>query len=539
MTNAISNNRQNLIAWLTASVLLLLAFGFQYANTSALTVPAEEDFYRDLGTANALLQGFTTQDANLVGEVRWYNPLTPALISLISLITNSTPFDIYAHAGVFLNLLAPLALFLFAARLWSLPAGCFTLTAYLFLGAHDQLTSRYATYSPWPWPYNVAQGPALLTLALLQWACSSGRTIAFIVCGLMLGLTFLTHTAPAAIIALAVVLLCLYQAWVGQWHWQQALQRLLATGIPALIVALPLLLPIYAQYRFHTLNTVPAQFESLYLGEVIHMLAAPRNLIALPALLLICFRVLVHRDRDSRLPLFVAFAAASGVLFAYGIAADILRGRGTINLPVLVPSFHFHLYVTISLYIAFGIGAAWLLQRARITERQEQALMVAVIACVVGLAWPSYSKNLDTHKFVQNAEHLAQRQELRALYQWCLANSHSDDVFLVDDFYGQFSVGAAGRKLIVLDPMFTSPYVDLDKRVDDRRALYEAIHRSDEATFNKLADQYRVRYVVTSADAMLSGLYTKQLTDTRTVAVASLQLVEDFGPVQLYRRIVR
>jgi hypothetical protein len=110
-------------------------------------------------------------------------------------------------------------------------------------------------------------------------------------------------------------------------------------------------------------------------------------------------------------------------------------------------------------------------------------------------------------------------------------------VFLADDFYGQYGVGAAGRKLVVLDPIFTSPYVDQSARAEDRRAMYKAIAAGDEQAFSRLADRYRIRYVLAVDNAMLSGLYTEQLTDTRRVALTQLQPVRSFGAALLYERI--
>lgn len=533
-------HRNDLIMWGLAGLMLLAAFVFQYSSTAGITVPAEEDFYRDLGAANGLLRELSARDPNLLGEVRWYNPLIPGIIAVISMISGASAFDLYAHAGVFLNLLGPIALFLFTARLWSLQAACFTLVAYLFLGPHDQLTSRYVTYSPWPWPYNFSQGPALLTLLALQWACRGERWLAFFVSGILLGLTFLSHTAPAAIIALATVLLCAWLALTGTWTVSVSMLRLLTVGVTSLLVAAPLLLPLLLQYRFHTLNTAPAQFASLYVGEVARMTINGKNLIAIPTLVIMCLALVLRRPvRDARnidISLFIAFAAASGSLFGYGMAAELLRSKG-LDLPVLVPTFHFHLYVMLCLYIAFGIGMAWLLGRAPGGERLRGLATPALVMAMIAFAWPGYSGNLDTTRFVKNARMLAQRHELKALYDWCLASSDPDDVFLADDWFGQYSIGAAGRKLVVLDPIFTSPYVDHAARAEDRRAMFDAIARGDEQTFNRLADQYRIRYVLAVDNAMLSGLYTDQLTDTSRVALAQLQPVRSFGAAMLYERI--
>jgi hypothetical protein len=180
---------------------------------------------------------------------------------------------------------------------------------------------------------------------------------------------------------------------------------------------------------------------------------------------------------------------------------------------------------------------AWLLDRAPGGEQVRSLVTPALIIAMIAVAWPGYSGNLDTARFVKNARMLAQRHELKELYDWCLASSDPDDVFLADDWFGQYSIGAAGRKLVVLDPIFTSPYVDQAARAEDRRAMFDAIARGDEQTFNRLADQYQIRYVLAVDNAMLSGLYTDQLTDTRRVALPQLQPVRSFGAAMLYERI--
>ncbi len=526
----------NYLPWILATGLILLAFLFQYTSIGSITVPAEEDFYRDLGAANAMLDGLSSADPNLAGEVRWYNPLTPAVVALASQLTGISTFDLYTHSGPLLNLLAPIFLFLLVARLHSPWAACFALAAYLFLGHHAYLSSRYATYSPWLWPFNFTQALAFLTLLALQAACVRERWTHFVFAGLLLGLTFLSHTAPAALIALATALLCGWQALTGRWSWQQAGWRLMAVGVPSLLVSLALLWPIYTTYRFHMLNPAPANFTGLFKNEVVEMLLTWKNLVAIPALLGIFGVVLLRRSGSERLPLFMAFSATAGALFLYGMAVDILRGKGWANLPLLVPTFHFHIYLTLCLNVAFGIGAVWLLGQIP-RKKLQPVVMTLVLAGMVGLAWPGYSQNRDTQQYVRNAATLASQTELRELYDWCRNATRPEDVILADDHYGQYSIGASGRKVVVLEPIFTSPYVDLEARQRDRKALYEAIRTGDETTFNVLMDRYGITYVLTGPTAYLSGLYVKETVDTRTVGVSGLEVVRSFGPATLYRRI--
>lgn len=521
--------------WLLAGLMLSIAFVFQYSSTAGVTVPVEEDIYRDLGTANALLESWSTADPNLAGEVRWYNPLVPGLVSVISRISGVTPFDVYARIGVFINLLAPIALCLVVARLWSWRAACFALAAYLFLGPHNEMSTHYATYSPWPWPYNFAQGPALLTVLILLWAIQHNRVWVYVVGGVSLGLTFLSHTAPAAVIALTMILFCAFQTLSRQWSWRQSLGALLATGVPALLVSMTMLLPLLLRYRLHMLNPAPAQFTALYLGESIRLLATLRTGVGLLGLAVLFILLITGRRRDPGLTLLMCFALSSGLMFTYGIGADILRGHGTASLPVLVPTFHFYLYFSLSCVIGFGIGLAWIIEH--LPPRNTQlATTVVLLAVLVTSAWPGYSRNLDTHLLVDRAHKLAARNELKQLYDWCLQHTRPDDVFLVDDFYGQYGVAAAGRKLLMLDPLFTNPYVDIATRMRDRKLLYDALASGDSQGFAALADTYRIRYVVTSERAMLNGLYTKKLTDTRQVTIAGLALLRDFGAAQVYER---
>lgn len=527
---------QNRLAWGLGLTLILLALAFQLHSIQSVRAPVEEDFYRDLGAAHSLLDGLSRADPNLSGEVRWYNPLTPAAVALASTISGIAPVDLYSRGGPLLNLLGPLALLILVARLHSPWAGCFAVLAYLFLGHHHLPSYKYATYSPWLWPFNFAQGLALSSLLVLLEAVRRNRMDVYVLSGLLLGVTFLAHTAPAALLALTMTLLCGLQVLHGRWTWRQAGCRLLAVGIPSFLVSLVLLLPLFLAYRFHTLNPAPAQFTALFKNEVVEMLLDWKNLLAIPALLGLYGITLVRRDGNDAMRLYVAFASATGLLFLYGLGVDILRGKGWLNLPLLVPSFHFHLYLTLCLYIGFGIAVAALLARLPAGSVAGRLAAPGLLVVILTLNGNGYSQNHDTRHFVRESERLAARTELRELYLWCLAHSAPDSVFLADDEYGQYAIGAAGRKLLLLDPIFTSPYVDIDQRARDRLALYEALHQGDTRRFRQLADQYHITYVLTGPNFRF-GLYTETSVDTRQVAASELVPVQDFGPVQLYRRL--
>jgi len=79
--------------------------------TADLTWPPGSDFSRDIAGAEAVASGHPLADPLYRGEWSWYNPLVPAMVAGLAKVTHQEIPIVYARAGAYLNLLAPLTLF--------------------------------------------------------------------------------------------------------------------------------------------------------------------------------------------------------------------------------------------------------------------------------------------------------------------------------------------------------------------------------------------------------------------------------------------
>ena len=106
-------------AWTTVIAGALVAFACTLAarTTIGLEWPCEMDFSRDMGGAQAILDGDAGADPAYLGERNWFNPLQPAAFAALSALRGLPLPSLYASWGPFVNLLGPVAFFLLARQL--------------------------------------------------------------------------------------------------------------------------------------------------------------------------------------------------------------------------------------------------------------------------------------------------------------------------------------------------------------------------------------------------------------------------------------
>ncbi len=195
---------------ITAGALIVLALALAVRTTWGLQWPCETDFFRDMGGAQAILDGDAGSDPAYLGENNWFNPLQPAVFAGLAFITGLPLPTLYAVAGPFLNLLGPVGFFLLARQLMGGTAALAALAAYLFMGNPGVPSWFQATYSPWAWPMNFAQGFFFLTVAAYLRARATSRPLWDIITGVLLGITFLAHAAPTLVFVGMLFVLTLF-----------------------------------------------------------------------------------------------------------------------------------------------------------------------------------------------------------------------------------------------------------------------------------------------------------------------------------------
>src|SRR5207244_424867 len=101
--------------------------------------------------------GDLTGDPMYRGETAWYNPLVASVVATGSWVSGAPVHRVYVRLGAFLNLLAPLGLFVLVSTLSDGWTALASVVGFLFVVNHNAPSWACATYSPWLITANFAQ----------------------------------------------------------------------------------------------------------------------------------------------------------------------------------------------------------------------------------------------------------------------------------------------------------------------------------------------------------------------------------------------
>ena len=211
-------------------------------------------------------------------------------------------------------------------------------------------------------------------------------------------------------------------------------------------------------------------------------------------------------------------AVVCGLWLASSYLVQAARAYGY-WLPSIVPGFHFLLLFGAFQAVGFGVGLAaivnlgWQLAENWWVElsgrRTIQALLIVGLAVIVAASrYPAYVMRPDFVEERQSAQRMFADPALREMLQWLRRTPSTSDVVLAGDSLGLSVVGAAGRKVVAVDRLFSNPFVDWSERARDRDEMQGLLARwadGDEPRFLSLAAKYRVRYVATPTDLAAPG----------------------------------
>jgi hypothetical protein len=519
--------------------LILLAFAVVpgVRTTADLSWPGDQDLWRDIAQAQTFADGDWWADPQYRGESIWYNPLVPSIVAIMGRVTRQPIPWLYTRLGAYLNLLAPLGLYLLVALLIDRWVAVGAVLAFLFVAPPTNEPSwAVGTYSPWLFAANFAQGGMYLTLAAYVLALRRTSTRRWAAVGGLLGVTFLAHTAPA-MMAGGIIALHTIVRLIRERERRSALMALGAIIIAALIVSAPLTLSIVGRYGLHVLNPAPTNwayepltlrnFEAFIQGNFInrawYMLVVVVGLIA------------TGRNRRAERSLVALWLIITLAFLVYHYVRQLAKRDGVI-LPTIIPGFHFLMYFRVAQSILLGAGVMALgalavhpgsviPSRARnllrrwpqsgpwqrfltsfgMTPTQSgwaRGLSLTILAGMLITAYPAYLNSDDLTGQRIDAEQVSRDTDRIAAYQWVRANTQPQDVFLAGDGVGTFVISPAGRKLIAGDSVFVSPYVDWAARNADREALWAALEARGEAAFRLLMVKYRAGYVAVSGNRL-------------------------------------
>ena len=529
------------IPFLVASAIMIRPVELARRTTAHLDWPHDADQFRDIAQAQTFRDQWALDDPYYLGETIWYNPLLPGVVAILSAISGEQVHIVYVRAGPYLNLLAPLGLFAaigYAAGPWTAVAALFV---FVFLQPPQAPAWTAATYSPWLFPGVFAQSLFYFSLVAYQRALVSRSARRYVGLGLLWGLCFLGHTAPALVLGcMLIVRTVAEQIRRGLRNHEpggiaQIWGRLLA-GLTAFVVAMPLVSSVLGRYHLRTLNPEPTRWGGapLALENLRPFLSWQGALVLALAILGLVALARQRVPRAGRVML-SDWGLATIAIVAWAHLVDVLPAE----MPTIIPRFHFLFYAGALVSVFAGLGLAWLadLSAAALGRlagpagRRPSAAWIPIAArCVLVLAlalagsavYPSYKQG---RAFVADRAAAWQmtRQRERALFvDWARTHTSPHDVFLCTDDVSLFFVGPAGRKVVAVDRFFSNPYVDWSRRAGDRDRMLATIRNRDASGFKILADRYRVRFIVLDDDHSRNAQGFPGLEQVFAVANASV-----------------
>jgi hypothetical protein len=457
--------------------------------------PDDPDLFREGALAQSFADGHGLDDPYYRGEWIWYPPLVPGAVAALARVTGDPVPALYARAGAYLNLLAPILFAALAARLLGPPASLVALTVFLYRIPRGP-TGATPFYSTLLYSGNFALGLFFLTL-LAYVALPEKSRLRYALTGVALGVTLLGHAGPFVVL---VVLFLLEFARAAVRDPRAALRDFALLFATAALAATPLLVSIVGHYHLRILNPVPSQWVAWSATAT----AMGRQVDRYTGAALAALVVLWARGPRRAAWVVTAWIASATVLVAHSFAAAAYDWR------TIVPRHHLSVYLRAVQPLLIGYGAAALGSLAwRSVERKARlagtvalstreatrwAVMVGGALAVVLLALPGQLRRagpLGTGIISR-----ATVEESLDAYQWMRGALRPDDVVLATDDRALMVVGPAGAKTVAIEALFANLYVDNEKRTIARDEMFAALRRGDEAAFEALADEFSVTHVL-------------------------------------------
>ena len=489
-------------AALVAVACYLPAVRLAVGSIRGISEPYDLDQFRDIAGAQAAEDGRFLADPFYAGETIWYNPLLPWTVAGVSRLRSVNVAKAFVQAGPFLNLLAPIGMFVMVTILFGPWPALLAVVSLLYLAPHDDPSWANPSYSPWLFVSTFTSGVFYFAVTVTCVAIRRGTRASWCSAGMALGVVFMAHTAPALILGV-MVLANVMTTRAGQTGGSRASRLVglvLCLGV-AMLASAPLLWSIVGRYGLHIVNTAPAAWRWPALDSVSLVLRRAVGvsvLLAAIGLIVTARRAANHVDAR----VMVAWVAAALGLFGYGYVA---RASGALLPSLPVPGFHFFFYLRAAGHVLAALGVWEILTTAaarvdRLAAASIQALVasaagVAAIA-ITGLGWHAYH---DGKPFTD--ENGAARQRTFSQFESGLASRLRGEtppgaVVLASPEYSLTEVAPSGRSVVAVPATFSNPYVPFEPRARDQDRLLAALMARDSRTFVALARARGVTHVV-------------------------------------------
>ena len=464
----------------------------------------EYDILRDIGIAQSMLDGRYPEDHVYPGEVQWYNPGIGALLAAGSWISGAPPPLVAARLGALLNILPPLMFFVLVSVLFDRWTALAAVSFFLFSKGSWTAPWMFSSYTPWLLAANFALAPLFAAFTALVKAMERDSVRWYAGAGVLLGITFIFHTASAVLFGGVLVLLLLHRIrrkrYAGE-AWRHLLTGPFLLLIIAFVVSLPYSGPILWHYQFRVQNPWPTwlcepRMTLERLPELLWSGVCIASLVALIGLALL----LRSRERGWTKPLLAFWFAVCGIFLLYSYFWQLVE-LASIRLPNLVPGFHFLALLSVlrSVLCGYAVAAAVrrLAQRFFSSRDWYGDLCVLLATTLVFMFYfPAY-RNAPMFTKTQDVESWAARfTDIIPAYAWLMENTRPEDVVLCREPQAILIAGPAGRKVVATMLFYSNLYMDFNKRFHDRDAAFTAIQDGDDEAFVALAREYHITYLL-------------------------------------------
>ncbi len=580
-----------LLSLFSCVVLCAVAFHYGHEATAELDWPHYHDAWRDIAIAQSILDGRYPEDPILLGETLWYNPLVGAMVAAVSRITGLPPYLVDTRLGAYVNVLIPISFFILLACLFDPWVALAALVFFLAGNSRDQNYGAWfvtLTYSPLLWSPTFAQALFFMTLLLYWKARRANRYVWYAATGVLWGVTFIAHTAPAILLGCTFALMIFIRpgrsiktqtpddiAAPGETQGgvpgtRRLAQFLLASAV-AFLISLPYTYSILIHYQFRMRNIRPTLYvdPALALSNLPHFLTECASISTAIAVLGLVF--MLFRERKRVATWLVACWLFSVLAFLVQLyLSQAMKQAWGVELRQLVPGHHFLISLAALKALLFGFGlvtlsraaetrmrAIW--KKAPVKEGQDEGLReiplspfspsrnafgitpLAAIIVTCAVLYPSYPTRQQFKRAYDGGwQHTCFFEDRKKAYLWILDHTSPADVFLCDELLANRIVMPAARKVVVTIDVFFNPYVEFNSRRDDKLAMFKALDARDGPTFRALASKYHVTYLLMTDQAIVeknNWLNVPSYERIQSLALPFLDLVYHEDGLAIYRLV--
>lgn len=522
-------------AYFIVTVLFLIAcFCLNYKSVKDVNWGYNIDSYRDIGNIQTLVSDEYGKDPSYLGEYIWYNPLVNWIEAQIVKVSGLPVPVVLSKSGVFLNFFAPVCFFIMLFYLFNVSIAFAATTGFLFFTINDLPGWAVATYSPWLYPSTFSQAFFYIGIILLYRAFLTEKMIWFVSFGILTGICFLSHTAPAFLLVLMMLIFTL--PFSAQLLWDKDYKALsgyfskrVIAGLLFILFSLPFTYFIVGKYKLQMINTITFEYYDPYFTwfTFFHLL---RINLSVSFFIAVIGFFYFQRKIENGYPkkIINCWLLLSVVFYIYTSIASVVGLKLKIHLPGIVPVHHFFFYLkgVQAVFYGFGLvflffdGIKWLLKRINREQTRfynsYSNYFAWFVLVIVTLNFPSYSRHYDLTDIDPKVTSFNNQPGLLEAYKWIMNNTSINDVFVCERDLSDFPLLASGRKMVAVSPTFSNAYLDYNKRDIDRNFILSAIKSPGAEEAFRILNEYKVSYILLKNSDALKAKYIQLYFPVKT-----------------------